>query len=352
MNLLKPSRLAFVALSLPLAAQTPLFNDGTAFGGSRVFSDGLSPLGNPARYDRAAPGWHLSWVDGDQRASDNKAILGDTLATDPAVVDGALRRLADNPWALRTRAYGIAMAREAAGFGFTREEFRSSFAAVDLTHLGAGLAANTTALDGRRAIVNRIHVGGGSLAGGTAAGFSFRAEQWQLGGIAPLLAQGGAFPYTLHADDLVMSANPASVKATNWALDAGFTRDLAEGLRLGVMVDQLNRKRLWDVDMKPQFRAALQLDLGPSTLLTLESDLNRTARMPFPQKQRTAAASLRYQVSPSVTFRVGGERREIGDASVTRVGGTLDLRMPSLLLSFGFQAGPDRPLKGLSAMVN
>ena len=25
---------------LPLAAQTPLFNDGTAFGGSRVFSEG------------------------------------------------------------------------------------------------------------------------------------------------------------------------------------------------------------------------------------------------------------------------------------------------------------------------
>lgn len=355
MTLLRPSCLALAALSLPLAAQTPLFNDAPAFGGSRVFSDGLNPLGNPARYDQAPRGWHVSWLDGDQRAQDNKKILGETLATDPAVVDAALRKLQDAPWAQRTRAYGLAIAKEAAGLGFTREEYHTSVAHVDLANLGANLANNATYLDGRRAIVNRFHVGGGSLAAGTAVGFGFRFERWELGGVAPLLSQasgGGAFPFTVPADDLVMNYGGTAVKGTNWALDAGFTRDLAEGLRIGATVDQLNAKRLWDVDMKPQFRAALQMDLGPASTLTLEADLNSAARMPFPEKQKAMAASLRYRVSGSVTFTVGGERRQIADASVTRLGATLSLRTPSFLVSFGFQAGQDRPMKGLTAMVN
>lgn len=355
MTLLRPSFLAFAALSLPLAAQTPLFNDAPAFGGSRVFSDGLNPLGNPARYDRAVQGWHLSWLDGDQRAQDNKSILKDTLATDPAVVDAALRKLQDAPWSQRTRAYGVALAKEAAGIGFTREEYHTAFAHVDLNNLGANLANNTSFLDGRRAIVNRFHVGGGSLAAGTAAGFGFRFERWELGGIAPLLAQGaegGTFPFAGSSDDIVMNYSTTSVKGTNWALDAGFTRDLAEGLRIGFMADQLNAKRLWDVTMKPQFRAALQLDLGPASTLTLEGDLNSAARMPFPEKQKALAASLRYRVSGAVTFTVGGERRQIGEAAVTRLGATLSLHTPSFLVSFGFQAGQDRPMKGLTAMVN
>ena len=37
-------------------AQTPLFTDGPAFGGSKVFSEGMNPLGNPARFDRRPPG--------------------------------------------------------------------------------------------------------------------------------------------------------------------------------------------------------------------------------------------------------------------------------------------------------
>ncbi|HLO66127.1 MAG TPA: hypothetical protein VK188_03855 [Holophaga sp.] len=355
MTLLRPSCLALVALSLPLAAQTPLFNDGPAFGGSRVFSDGLNPLGNPARYDQAPQGWHLSWLDGDQRAQDNKKILGDTLATDPAVVDAALRKLQDAPWAQRTRAYGLVIAKEAAGLGFTREEYHTSFARVDLTNLGANLANNGSFLDGRRAIVNRIHFGGGSLAAGTAVGFGFRFERWELGGVAPMLAQGsegGAFPFTVPADPIVMNYATTSVKGTHWALDAGFTRDLAEGLRVGFMADQLNTKRLWDVTLKPQFRAALQLDLGPASTLTLEGDLNSAARMPFPEKQKAMAASLRYRVSGAVTFTVGGERRQIGEAAVTRLGATLSLRTQAFLVSFGFQAGQDRPMKGITAMVN
>ena len=99
-------------------------------------------------------------------------------------------------------------------------------------------------------------------------------------------------------------------------------------------------------------RAALQLDLGPNTTVTAESDINAVERMPFPVKQQSASGSLRYLVSPSVIFTVGVERRKIEDASTTRVGATLSLRTSSMLLSLGFQAGQDRPLKGLSLMVN
>ena len=118
------------------------------------------------------------------------------------------------------------------------------------------------------------------------------------------------------------------------------------------MADQLNAKRLWDVDMRPQYRASLQIDMGPNTRLTLESDINAAERMPLPVKQQTGAASLRYQVSPSVIFTLGGERKKIGDAAEIMVGASLQLRTSSFLVSFGFQAGQDRPLKGLSLMVN
>jgi hypothetical protein len=365
--------LAVSATLLPLAAQTPLFNDGTAFGGSRVFSEGINPLGNPARFDQPLPGWYMSFVDGDQRAQDNKAILQDTLSPDATIVSAALARLKDAPYALRTRAYGITGVKEGTNFGFTREEFHSALAFTDLDplHLGSAVhlagdgtptgPGNATYLDARRAIVNRLHFGGGTLSAGTSAGFNLRIEQWSMGTITPYLNQNagvytfssaGNFPFTYSADDLAMGYATTTMKTLTIALDGGFTTELAQGLRVGVMVDRLNAKRLWDVDLKTQYRGALQIDLGPNTLLTVESDVNAVARMPFPVKQQSSSASLRYQVSPAVIFLVGAERRKIGDASVTRAGATLQLRTQSMFVAFGFQAGQDRPMKGLALMVN
>jgi len=362
--ILSRSALALAA-TMTLAAQTPLFNDGTAFGGSKVFSEGLSPLSNPARFDQSPAGWYLSVVDGDRRSQDNKTILQDTLSTDPVAASAALARLKDSPWALRTRAYGLTMVKEGTNFGYTREEFHSALAAVDLdpTHLGTAdfLKANTSSLDGRRVIVDRVHFGGGTLASGTAAGFNLRLERWSMGTVAPLLNMqpdvqtllpGQTFPFPYSADDYALGHSRTDRRTLMASFDAGFTTLLADGLRFGVMADQLNAKRLWDVDMKPQYRAALQLDMGPNTQLTLESDINSAMRMPFPVKQQASAASLRYQVSPAVIFLVGAERRKIGDSNTTRVGASLQLRTPTLLLSFGFQAGQDRPLKGLNLMVN
>ena len=64
--------LALLAATLPAAAQGAL--DGPSFGGSRVFSEGLNSLGNPARFDRCLPGWYFSALDGDLKA---KGILTD-----------------------------------------------------------------------------------------------------------------------------------------------------------------------------------------------------------------------------------------------------------------------------------
>ena len=365
-RILARTALAVTATVLPLAAQTPLFNDAPAFGGSKVFSEGINPLGNPARFDRAPAGWYLAYVDGDQRAQDNRTLFQDTTSGDPAVVTAALDKLKDAPWAQRTRAYGLVATKDATSFGFTREEFHTVTAHPDLdpAHLSSGSALqnNASYVDGRRAIVNRVHFGGGALASGTAAGFNLRIEQWSLGLTQPFLNQlppgvytfapGGAFPFRYAADDLALGYATTDRKSLMVALDAGFTTELAQGLRVGVTADQLNGKRLWDVTMNPQYRGALQLDLGINTQLTLESDINGAMRMPFPVKQQSTSASLRYQVSQAVIFLVGGERRKIGDASVTRLGVTLQLRTARMFLAVGFQAGQDKPLKGLSLMVN
>jgi hypothetical protein len=162
----------------------------------------------------------------------------------------------------------------------------------------------------------------------------------------------GAFPFPYSAGDYVMAYSATRMKTLNLALDVGFTTQIAEGLHVGAMVDQLNGKRLWDVDLKPQYRGALQIDLGPNTKFTAEGDFNAVERMPFAVKQKSLAGSLRYQVSSSVIVLLGGEQKKIGDSATTRFGATLQLRTPTFLVALGFQAGQDRPLKGLSLMVN
>jgi hypothetical protein len=355
-----------LAACAALSAQTPLFNDGPAFGGSKVFSEGISPLGNPARFDQAPAGWYLGYVDGDQRAQDNKNIFQGTTSADPAAVSAALGRLKDAPWALRTRAFGIVESKNATSIGFTREEFHSADAFPDLSpaHLGTATALqdNASSVEGRRAIVNRIHFGGGALSSGTAAGFNLRVEQWSLGTTSAFMNQvppgvytyapGGYFPYPYVADDLALGYSTTNRRSLSVALDAGFTTQIAQGLRIGATADQLNGKRLWDVTLNPQYRAAIQLDMGPNTQVTVESDINSVMRMPFPVKQQSSSASLRYVVSQSVIVLLGGQRKKIGDASVTLFGASLQVRTTGLFLTLGFQAGPDKPMKGLGLMVN
>jgi hypothetical protein len=356
--------LASGAALLPLGAQTPLFSDSPVVGGSKVFSEGINPLGNPSRFDRPTSGWYLTWLEGDERASDNSSLLQGTTTSDPAGVTQSLQGLQNAPWAQRSFAYGMVGVKDSMNFGYTHEEYHSLFAYPDLAPVDLGsltaLANNQSYVDGRRTKVDRLNFGGGSLASGTSVGYNFRLESWKSNVFTPYFNQapgtftwapGGLFPYP-SVDDYVMNTNATNQKATNWALDVGFTTDLADGVRIGATADQLNSKRLWDVDMKPQFRAALQVDLGTSTQLTFESDLNQAARMPFPQKQESYSASLRYQVSPAVILILGGENRKIGGEAVTRGGATIQLRTSSFLLAVGFQAGQDRPMKAVTLMVD
>jgi hypothetical protein len=331
------------AVCAPLWAETPLFTDGPAFGGSSVFSEGMNPLANPARFSQAPTGWYFTYVDGDQRAKDNKSDLAATTTGDPST----LGPLGNAPWALRTRGYGIATTKSGANLALTREEFNSMLFQP---------SSFSPFIDGRRATVDRLSVGGGgSVQQGstTAMGVNLRIERWAMGQTVQYYnASAPGALYFGSAESDLMGTTSTSVRTLNFGLDAGLVLELTQGVRLGVTADQLNPKHLWDVYLQPQFRGALQLDLGQMTKLTLEGDINAVERMPFPVKQQTDGASLRFALSQSVVILLGVEQKKVDSNSVTMGGVTLQIRSDSLMLALGFQAGQDRPMKSATVMVN
>ena len=344
------TRLAVTLLAslLPLCAQTPLFTDGTAFGGSKVFSQGVNPLGNSARFDQAPPGWYMTYLSGDQRAQNNDTLLQNAGGTDPM----ALPNLQNAPWAQRTRAYGVAGVKEGANLAFTQENFNGMMAYpdVDPTHLGSPL--NSTTVVGRRASVDRISIGGGGTQAGTAFGGSLRIEQWRYGIQTSALYPAFSEIPMVDLDDTMLGNGTTTEKTLSYSLAMGFLTELAPGLRLGVTADQLNGKHLWDVYEQPQFRAGLQFDMGTMAKISVEGDLNPAARMPFIEKQQATSASLTLTASSAVSLIVGAERRVIGTSTTTQAGITLQLKTPSFLLGLGFQFGQSNALKGATLMVN
>jgi len=113
------------------------------------------------------------------------------------------------------------------------------------------------------------------------------------------------------------------------------------GRRLGVTATQPTPSGCWNVNRSrsPRRPAA---GLGSQVKVSLESDINSAERMPFPVKQQTADASLRYTISQAAVFIVGGSRR---DRRRLHHHGRRRAPDPDLLLllSFGFQAGQDSP---------
>ncbi len=337
-----------LALAFPSLAQVPLFVDGPPFGGSRVFSEGLAPLANAARFDQARMGSHLTWIEGDQGAEASLEAL-DRLdrSTD---LESDLRRLAQSPWALRTRAVGLAWSERGWHLSLAREAHTGALAQVDLnpTHLGSGLSLNTTRLDLRRTEVDRLALGAGAQEGRGCYGFLVRIERWRLGRTtAWLMPPTGAFP--LPKDPL--SARTTTTAATAMSLDLGCTVDLARRLRVGLAVDRLLSRRLGDVKERPQIRAGGQLDLGERIVLNVESDVNRAERMPFPIQQRVTSASLRMDVGPRTTLTLGAERHRLVGDPVVRGGLTLWFHWNDGSLGLGLQVGGERPLKGLAWSV-
>lgn len=347
--------LATLLLAPALSAQQlPLFTDGTAFGGSRLFSQGLNPLGNPARFSPRSggqlPGFYGTYLTGGLEAVDFRKRLDAWVATPSEVT---LKPLAEAPWGLRTTAVGLALLEEAGHLSLTRETTTSLLAGPDLdaARLGTGWPQNTSTLEVRRSMVERLVYGLVSVEGGTAMGLSLRVERWTLGqrvhGVHPAGSQlplpvPGADPYDFEE---------TSLRTTASTLDAGLTMELGTGLRIGVQADRLVPRTIQGVEEKTQVRAGLQLDLGQQARLSLEGDVNSAARMPYPVKQKALAASLVFQVNPSVTFRVGSERRTYGDLSTTRTGATLSIQTPGFVLGVGFQVGADQPLRGAMLRV-
>jgi hypothetical protein len=340
--------LAFLAPILPLAAQTPLFTDGLGFGGSKVFSEGRNPLGNPARFDQASPGYYFTYVSGDQRAQDNQAYLLDSANANSA----ALLGLQNSPWAERARSYGIAGVKESAVLAFTHEDLNGMVAFPDVAPADFNSATNLSTVTGRRAAVDRLSFGGASISNGTGMGLNLRVEQWHNGiQTAAIDPAAGQLPW-VNLDSALLGLSSTTDKTLAVGLDAGFVLQLAQGVRAGIMADQLNSRRLWDVYLQPQVRAGLQVDLGSSAKISVESDLNAVERMPFPIRQKSSSASLTLTASQAVALVVGVQELTIGTAAVTRVGVTLELKTTAFLLSVGYQFGQETPLRGGTLMVN
>ena len=324
-------------------AQTPLFLDGTAFGGSKVFSEGVNPLGNSARFDQPQPqpALYATYIDGDQRSKDNKSVLDDISgSTGPTLSPTLLDRLSNSPWALRTRGYGITYIDKSGNASFTHEDFHSFLAVTD-----QGYA------DVRKSAVDRTGVGVGKMEQGMAFGVSLRIEQWKMGTetrfVNPtgtqLALSGGSDPFTFGS---------MPNKTITEAIDFGFIYELMPGVLLGGTLDRLNQKHMWDVYEKPQARVGLQVDIGSIAKLSAEMDLNAAQRMPFPVNQRTTSASLKIVASQSITFLVGAELKKIGDASVARGGVAVQIRAKSFVMGLGFQIGQDKPLRGVVMVVD
>ena len=332
--------------ALALQAQTPFHADGPALGGSRIFSTGLNPLGSPARVDLSPSGLHLAYLDGGQEAKDfqkqfNQLASGLDLAS-------ALKGLADSPWALRTRGYALTQRTERDLVSLSREETTSLFATFPPTPAPGSPVVDPVGFQQRRTVVDRLVLATATRSQTYTFGAQFRIERWSHG------LRSLALKDATTQDPWSFRDTPQRTLVTN--LDLAAELELMPGLKAGATVDRLLRKRLWDVEEKPQVRAGLQMDLGTLATLSAETDLNAAARMPYVLPQRNASASLTLKANHSITLVVGAERRKIGDVSTTRggitvwihPGATQGTRAP-FLIGAGLQIGADKPLRGLSA---
>ncbi|HJV90548.1 MAG TPA: hypothetical protein VJ623_09605 [Holophagaceae bacterium] len=344
-----PRLVLLLGLTLALPARAQAFADGTPFGGSAVFSEGLDPRSNPARFDRVPEGFYLGFEAGDLKpwsTSDASDSLRDALTAGDAAAEGrALLRLAARPWATRRRAFGLQWAMEGGvRFAYQHEDLRGSRAEVDLAHLGGALGTNGTQVQGFGATVDRLLAAVGSAAGPSGVGLTARLERVRSGREDFALVPGaGQAALTDPAEALQGRVRDRST--WTFSTDLGATRELNDWIRAGLTLDRLLPRRFGEVNERPQFRAGFQFDLTPLVQFSVEGDLNAAARLPLPQKQRVLAASLRVEgLVRVVSFTFGAERRSLEGARSTLVGAAVHVRTAPLLWSLGLQLGDDRPL--------
>lgn len=352
-------------LALPLTAQG--FADGPAFGGSSLFQEGLSPLGNPARFDKGGQGFVFGFEDGDLKAKGFKDA-GRDLAQGLALSDAALQLkglqgLADRPYAERRRAYGVAWLQQGGLVAaLSREERTALFVAADAdpAHVGStvtvtkapramDLSLNTTRALLRRTETDRfiLGAGGAGSADEAAYGMRVRIERIRWGQADPL--PGPAFG---PADERLGNPIPTTRDATVANLDMGMDMPMGRSFRFALTGEHLVPHRYWGgVEAKAQFKAGLSWSLTPTLALRAEADLNKAQRLPLPVDQKSAAASVRLDLGGPVLL-FGAERRQMEGRTWNTLGASLHFGMGGTRVGVGFQFGEDKPLKAGIARID
>ena len=346
--------LAASAVCAPLWAQTPLFTDGPAFGGSKVFSEGMNPLGNPARFDQAPrpATTSASWT-----ATSGPRTTSRILTTTSAPRPGA-------PWASWPTPPGPCAPGPTAcqhqerrqprpdpggaqfdpGLSGPRRQpgHRSPTTVHGWTGAGPWWTASAWAA-----------AGPGQQGSTTAMGLNLRVERWAMGEIDRALQQPAqvAFPGSAESDLLGATATIDRPGTSAWT--PAWCWNWPRACAWALTADQLNPKHLWDVYLQPQFRAGLQLDLGQPAKLSLEGDLNSVERMPFPVKQQSNSASLRFALSLG-RGAPGGRRAAEDRRRLRHPGRRRPCRSaPAPCCSpSASRPGQDRPMKSATLMVN
>jgi len=173
-----------------------------------------------------------------------------------------------------------------------------------------------------------------------------------MGRTAPATCAPVLWRPSFNGPDLLAFKDTGGSTKTSVTVDLGYTLELFQGVRFGATVDRLLPRNFGDVYEGPQVRAGFQLDLGSTVQLSVDSDINKAMRMPLPVRQRITTASLRMAPSPALTLILGAERRSIGGQPQIRGGITLFVHGGGWHIGAGFQAGQDRPLKGLTLSVS
>ncbi|MDR1841105.1 MAG: hypothetical protein LBQ86_04175 [Holophagales bacterium] len=331
---------AAVITALPLAAQVPPFADGPAFGGTKLFSEELNPWRRSSQTPQAKEFIAFGYSQGEQGADNFMSCLGDFESGNPSKISAAILKLAESPWGLRSRAYGMAISGNGTTLTLSREEMTSLWAdAQDSEIAGFGVDFDT-----RRSVVDRFAVTYSSQ-GKYYYGSTLRVERWRLGRVYNQLGASLSQAKSLLDYDETQNRN------TTYALDAFIGAEIGSGMRLAVKMDRLASRRLWDVEEKPQYRAGLQMDLGAMFQITLESDINEAMRMPFPVDQKTAVASLKVKANSYITFAIGAERKTMDGRNTTRTGINVWITGKKYHLGAGVQLGQDETPWGATWMI-
>ena len=312
-------------MAFPLAAQVPSFVDGPAFGGTKIFSGGLIPVGNALHRTPSRGFFALGIASGDQGADRFLVNLLDLSGDDQNKIKDAISDMEESRWGLRSRAYGLALHDNGATISLTREEMTSLWASVP--------DSESIAFDVRRSVLDRFSITyysqGNFYYGGT-----FRLERWSLGGSFQELE--GA---KLSQAKALLDYNETQNRSVTYAFDAFTGVEIANSVRLALQANRMTSRDLGDVKEAPQFRVGAQIDLGTTVQLTLESDINETMRMPFPVNQKTSVISLSVKANVLIVFTIGAEKKIMDGQQTTRVGLNAWLTGRKHHFGAGFQFG-------------